>query len=330
MSRSALVALSEELRPHIERQTTNMRAPVGVLKMVACTLYYLREEGRLRTTANAFGLGLATVSNIIHRTCHAIATQLAGKYLRRPTTLAETDELVTGFQRDHGIPQCLGAVDGTHIEIRRPSENSSYYINRKHRFSLNVQAVCDFRYRFIDVDIAWPGSAHDARVFAHSDINRALAQGEIPTEEKRIVDDEDPVPVFLLGDPAYPLLPYLLKEYPGGGSTQHEQYFGMKLCSARMVIECAFGRLKARFRALKRPMDLKLDSLPNVIYACFVLHNYCELAREGLEVDDIAEAMRSESRDQPPNPTGCNRIGCGRRDREAKNIRRIVAKYLDP
>ena len=55
MTRSALIALSEELRPHIERQTTNMRASVGVLKMVACTLYYLREEGRLRTTANAFG-----------------------------------------------------------------------------------------------------------------------------------------------------------------------------------------------------------------------------------------------------------------------------------
>ena len=34
-----------------------------------------------------------------------------------------------------------------------------------------------------------------------------------------------------------------MKEYPGGGATEHEQYFGMKLCSARMVIECAFGRL---------------------------------------------------------------------------------------
>ena len=34
-------------------------------------------------------------------------------------------------------------------------------------------------------------------------------------------------------------------------------------------IECAFGRLKARFRCLKRAMDINLDELPYVIYACF-------------------------------------------------------------
>lgn len=28
------------------------------------------------------------------------------------------------------------------------------------------------------------------------------------------------------------------------------------MCRSRMVIECAFGRLKARIAALKRPMDI--------------------------------------------------------------------------
>ncbi|XDV36622.1 hypothetical protein PO909_006368 [Leuciscus waleckii] len=46
MSRSSLLSLSELLRPYIEAETTVMRFPV------ACTLYYLSDEGRLRKTAN--------------------------------------------------------------------------------------------------------------------------------------------------------------------------------------------------------------------------------------------------------------------------------------
>lgn len=55
------VAFSEELCPYIQGGQTNMRSPVGVLKKVACTLYNLSDEGRLRKTANAFGLSLLTV-----------------------------------------------------------------------------------------------------------------------------------------------------------------------------------------------------------------------------------------------------------------------------
>ena len=95
------------------------------------------------------------------------------------------------------------------------------------------------------------------------------------------MDDKEPVQAFIIGDPAYPLLPYLM-EYANGGSTEDEQYFGYRLCAARNVIEYAFGRLKARFSAWRREMDINLDDLPTVIYACFILHNFCEINKESI------------------------------------------------
>lgn len=49
----------------------------------------------------------------------------------------------------------------------------------------------------------------------------------------------------------YPLLYYLMKEYADGGCNAHEQCFRLSLCRRQMVTECTFGKLKARFVALK-------------------------------------------------------------------------------
>ena len=64
MSRESLNSLAEELRPHIEGNNTIMRTAVDFVKQVAVTLYYLGNEGRMRKTANAFGLSCQTVSKI--------------------------------------------------------------------------------------------------------------------------------------------------------------------------------------------------------------------------------------------------------------------------
>ena len=99
------------------------------------------------------------------------------------------------------------------------------------------------------------------------------------------MDDEKTFPVCIPGDAGFPLHPYLMKEFPGGSLTLHEQFFDSRLCSARVATECAFGRLEAHFRILKREMGISFPFLQEVVYSCLLLNNYCELQRKGKRTD---------------------------------------------
>ena len=62
-----------------------------------------------------------------------------------------------------GMKQAFGCIDGTHIPIKYPVQNSQDYFCYKQFYSLNIQAVCDYRGYFMDVECMWPGSVHDEK-----------------------------------------------------------------------------------------------------------------------------------------------------------------------
>lgn len=69
---------------------------------------------------------------------------------------------------------------------------------------------------------------------------------------------------------------YHLKEGEEGRSApqDHEEFFNMKYSRARSIIETAFGRLKSRWKILKRSFEYPLKTQNRIIMACSLLHNF--------------------------------------------------------
>ena len=253
-----------------------VRDPVGVEKHVAVTIYKLATNLEYRSLSNLFGIGVSTVCSIVVETCRVIADKLLSKYIYIPNGDC-LEEVVTGFERLWGFPQAAGAIDGSHIPIKKPLESASDYYNRKGFYSVIMQALVDHKGRFMDVCVGWPGKVHDARVFANSTLYTQGSNGQLFPNKSRKMGEVD-VPLVILGDPAYPLLLWIMKPYPESEHTPADKkLFNYRQSHARTVVENSFGCLKGRWRCLLKQMDFSLENVLAVVAACAVLHNICEM-----------------------------------------------------
>ena len=324
MTKDSFMALLEKISPLISPRpnSPNYRL-LSAEKKLAVTLYYLKDTGSLWMTANTFGLHQCTVSKTLMEVCDAINSVVGPEYLFLPRNEEEMRKVASEFEIKFGLLQAFGCIDGTHIEIKRPIENAQDFYNYKQFFSFTVQAVCDSAGKFMDIECRWPGSVHDAKVFANSKINENLQTGKIASTELTILPGYDAISNYIIGDPAYPLTAYCIKEYTSC-SNNAEVIFNNMLRSARNQVECAFGRLKARWGFLRRKVDLKIETIPKVIYTCFVLHNFCEsLSNNQLDEAEVqAQISRHQQEDDQPDPI------YSRDDSSGEYVRRVLTEYI--
>ena len=290
--------LCSQLQPYLQRQNA-LRKPLSVEERVAITLWRLGTNIEYRSLAHLFGVGLSTVCVAVHDVCTAIVDNLLQRYIRIPTG-SDAQAVVDGFLCTWGFPQCFGAIDGTHIPIIAPRDNPLDYYNRKGAHSIVLQALVDYEYKFMNIYVGWPGSVHDARILANSVVFDRGESGNLVPDTKQRINGVD-VPIVILGDPAYPLLPWLIKPFSGTGPMSREQKrFNYQLSRARVVVECAFGRLKGRWRSIMKRNDTNVSFMPTLVTACCILHNLCEIHGDSfddnwLEADPLADASSATS-----------------------------------
>ncbi len=122
-----------------------------------------------------------------------------------------------------------------------------------------IEALVDYKKRFLDLEIGWPGSVGDCRIFENSYLNgkyeEELAKlGTAPLMTGEDINEE--IPAFILGDSAYRnsrhmVTTYKVTECNADRSVRHLNF---ELSKARYQVEHAFGLLKGRFQVFEKPL----------------------------------------------------------------------------
>ncbi|KAH7979011.1 hypothetical protein HPB49_007772 [Dermacentor silvarum] len=255
------------------------RTRITAEKTCLVVLSYIGSQSSMYCLADRFDLSESSVLVCIERLFNFL-NSISGEVIAWPSG-HDQERTKAGFlvkSSGKGPRNTIGCIDGCHIEINKPTESSQSYFNRKKFPSVLLQGICDSRNKFIDVFIGFPGSAHDARV---------LREGPFFEMAAMRCDGG-----YLLGDSAYPLLPWLLTPYRDNEHSFPAWKKRYNKCHSeqRCSIENAFGLLKQRFRRLYFVDAATIKQCCLIVMGACVLHNMCNEERDYfIELQEISE-----------------------------------------
>jgi hypothetical protein len=126
--------------------------PLELRKKIVVTLFKLMHGVSIPLVADKAALGKSTVHDILRLVCGAISNQFIhlvawpiGRRLMR---------VASAYQAKQWFPNCIGAIDGSHIYIAAPSNTivAADHRNRNKSFSILLQGVVDSKCYFTSIN----------------------------------------------------------------------------------------------------------------------------------------------------------------------------------
>lgn len=113
--------------------------------------------------------------------------------------------IVADYEKKWQFYNCLRAIDGKHISIRKPLQSGSFF-NYKKDFSIVLLATVDANYRFTNVDVGSMGRFSDGNIFANSSLDKLLSSESMDLHEpKRCPRQDTPTSYVFIVDETFPL-----------------------------------------------------------------------------------------------------------------------------
>ncbi|KAJ8048988.1 Protein ALP1-like [Holothuria leucospilota] len=260
-SRLACINIIDMLQDELEHRTRRNHALPPSLQVFIALRFFGHGSVTDDSGAEPHGVSIPTACRAVRRVTKALCRR-QNQFIKFPTTPEEVQQKQRDFMAIQGFPRVVGAIDGTHIRLTNvalgPTEY--VYVNRKGFYSINVQLVCDAKYRILNVVARWPGSTHDSRILQESRLGHAFRDGQLQG--------------ILLGDSGYALKPWLMTPFliP---QTPAEQAYNSAHRTTRALIEHLNGQLKNKFLCLggTGPRVRTAEKVCDIITACCVLFN---------------------------------------------------------
>lgn len=189
LTRGSLEALLLRIGGDLQHETGRSAA------LTPQVLVYLRvvaSNSIYSVISDAHGISMSSVSRCVHRVCESIVLRCYND-IHFPENAADLSQQFFNFA---GMPAVAGCIDGTHIDIQAPHLDEYQYVNRHHRHSINVMAVCGPDMKMYYINARWPGATNDSRVLRNSSLAADWNGGYRPFPD-----------AVILGDSGYPCLP---------------------------------------------------------------------------------------------------------------------------